>query len=102
MAKEISDKKKQEIDHLTQQLGYMEQKLQEKYSDVGKFIMDRVEKENKEIDHMVNEVIKLKKELVQAKGQIRCPKCYQYNEPDSSYCSRCGEKLEKEKNGKFA
>lgn len=47
---------------------------------------------------MVDEVIQLKRKLIKAKGQIRCPACYQYNETDSIYCSRCGKKLEKKKN----
>ena len=73
-----------------------EQELQEKYCDVGESIMEKIEKENKEIDHMVDEVIQLKRKLVKAKGQIRCPNCHQYNEPGSSYCSSCGKKLERE------
>lgn len=92
----ISEKKRQEIEYLTRQLDQKEQELQEKYCDVGKSIMEKIEKENKEIDHMVDEVIQLKRKLVKAKGQIRCPNCHQYNEPGSSYCSSCGKKLERE------
>lgn len=96
MTDRISEKKRQEIEYLTWQLDQKEQELQEKYCDVGKSIMEKIEKENKEIDHMVDEVIQLKRKLVKAKGQIRCPNCHQYNEPGSSYCSSCGKKLERE------
>ena len=95
MADKISDKKEQEIERLTRQLDHKEHELEEKYCDVGKSIMDKLEKENQEIGHMVDEVIQLKRKLIKAKGQIRCPACYQYNEADSIYCSRCGRKEEK-------
>lgn len=72
----------------------MEQELLEKYCDVGKFVLEKVEKENREIDQLVDQVIEVKKELVKVKGEIQCPHCYQYNEPDSIYCNRCGKKLE--------
>ena len=98
MADKISDKKEQEIERFTRQLDHKEHELEEKYCDVGKSIMDKLEKENQEIGHMVDEVIQLKRKLINAKGQIRCPACYQYNEADSIYCSRCGKKLEKKKN----
>ena len=75
----------------------MEQELLEKYCDVGKFVLEKIEKENREIDQLVDQVIKLKKELIRVKGEIRCPYCYQYNEPASVYCNRCGKKLEKKK-----
>ena len=71
----ISEKKRQEIEYLTRQLDQKEQELQEKYCDVGKSIMEKIEKENKEIG---------------------CPNGHQYNEPGSSYCSSCGKKLERE------
>ena len=88
MADKISDKKEQEIERLIRQLDHKEHELEEKYCDVGKSIMDKLEKENQEIGHMVDEVIQLKRKLIKAKGQIRCP----------AYCSRCGKKLEKKKN----
>lgn len=86
-----------EIERLTMRLDHMEQELLEKYCDVGKFVLETVEKENREIDQLTDQVIQVKKELVRAKGEIRCPYCYQYNEPESVYCNRCGKKLEEEK-----
>ena len=49
MADKISDKKKQEIERLTRQLDHKEHELEERYCDVGKSIMDKLEKENQEI-----------------------------------------------------
>lgn len=97
MAGKISEKRQLEIQELTQKLDYMEQELLEKYCDVGKSILEKAEKESKEIDQLVDEVIKVKQELVRAKGEKRCPHCYQYNEPESFYCSKCGAKLKEEK-----
>ena len=45
MADKISDKKEQEIERLTRQLDHKEYELEEKYCDVGKSIMDKLEKE---------------------------------------------------------
>lgn len=95
MSGKVSENRQLEIQRLTQQLDHKEHELLEKYCDVGKFVMERVEKENKEIDQLVDQVIEIKKELVRVKGEIRCPKCHQYNEPESIYCNRCGKKLDK-------
>lgn len=93
----VSEERQLEIERLTQQLDHMEQELLEKYCDVGKFVLEKIEKENREIDQLVDQVIEVKKELVRVKGEIRCPYCYQYNEPESVYCNRCGKKLEEKK-----
>ena len=45
MADKISDKKEQEIERLTRQLDHKEHELEERYCDVGKSIMDKLEKE---------------------------------------------------------
>ncbi len=55
---------------LTQQLNHMEQELQEKYCDVGKYVLEKVEKENREIDQLVDQVIEVKRELVRVRGEI--------------------------------
>ncbi len=100
MAEKGLEERQLEIRRLTQQLNHMEQELQEKYCDVGKYVLEKVEKENREIDQLVDQVIEVKRELVRVRGEIRCPCCYQYNEPGSIYCSKCGKKLEKKKEDK--
>lgn len=99
MPNKISEERQQEIQRLTRQLDHMEQELMEKYCDVGKFVLEKIEKENREVDRLVDQVIQVKKELMKAKGEIQCSNCYQYNEPGSLYCNRCGEKLEREMGG---
>lgn len=94
MSDRVLEEKRLEINRLTKQLNHMEQELLEKYCDVGKFVLEKVEKENREIDQLVDQVIEVKKELIRVKGEIRCPYCYQYNEPESIYCNRCGKRLE--------
>ena len=69
MADKISDKKEQEIERLIRQLDHKEHELEEKYCDVGKSIMDKLEKENQEIGHMVDEVIQLKRKLIKRKDR---------------------------------
>ena len=96
LSDKVLEERQLEINRITQQLDCMEQELLEKYCDVGRFVLEKIEKENREIDQLVDQVIKLKKELIRVKGEIRCPYCYQYNEPDSIYCNRCGKKLEKQ------
>lgn len=97
MPDRVLEEKELEIERLTKQLDHMEQELLEKYCDVGKFVLEKIERENREIDELTDQVIKVKKELIKVKGEIRCPYCYQFNEPESIYCNRCGKKLEKEK-----
>ena len=67
------EEKRLEIDRLTKQLDHMEQELLEKFCDVGKFVLEKIEKENREIDQLVDQVIEVKKELSRVKGEIRCP-----------------------------
>lgn len=100
MSDRTSEEKRQKIDRLTRSLDQMEQELVEKYCDVGKYVLEKIEKENREIDRLVDQMIETKKELIKARGEIRCPACYQYNEPDSVYCSKCGQKLDKKMESK--
>ena len=69
----VLEEKRLEIDRLTKQLDHMEQELLEKFCDVGKFVLEKIEKENREIDQLVDQVIEVKKELSRVKGEIRCP-----------------------------
>lgn len=64
------EEKRLEIDCLTKQLDHMEQELLEKFCDVGKFVLEKIEKENREIDQLVDQVIEVKKELSRVKGEI--------------------------------
>lgn len=97
MSEKVLEERQQEIDRLTKQVDHMEQELLEKYCDVGKLVLERIEKENREIDQLVDQIIETKKELVRVKGEIRCPYCYQYNEPKSIYCNRCGKRLDEQR-----
>lgn len=93
----VSEEKQMEIQRLTQKLSHMEQELLEKYCDAGKLLLEKAEEESREIDRLVDEVIQVKQELVRVKGEKRCPNCYHYNEAESMYCSKCGTKLEEER-----
>ena len=76
---------------LTKQLDHMEQELLEKFCDVGKFVLEKIEKENREIDQLVDQVIEVKKELSRVKGEIRCPADVDFMTIARGYfrCIRC-------------
>lgn len=100
MSDRVLEEKQMEVERLTKRLDHMEQELFEKYCDVGRFVLETVERENREIDQLTDQVIEVKRELMRARGEIRCPHCFQYNDPESIYCNRCGRKLEEEKENK--
>lgn len=95
MSGEILEERRAKIQSLTQRQEDIRRVLVEKYCDVGKAILEKAEKEGREVNELVDELIEVKKELIKAKGQKRCTNCYQYNEMGSIYCSKCGAKLEK-------
>ena len=49
----------------------------------------------KKVDSLKEEIASLQKELAKLKSGVQCA-CGQYNNKDATYCSKCGEKIEKE------
>lgn len=82
-----------EIQRLEQSLSEMETKLNEHYCDIGKSLLELAEKEDKEINHLVDQIVETRRQITTLRKQVRCPSCLSYNNPDSRYCSHCGAKL---------
>lgn len=83
-----------EIQRLTKSLGEMEAALNEHYCDVGKSLLELAEKEDKEINQLVDQIIETRRRIAALQKKIQCPDCLSHNSADSRYCSRCGTKLQ--------
>lgn len=73
------------LEHLTA----LECSLQRRYIDIGKEILELAEKENKEINQMVEEIVIIRRSL----SQIKCQGCSGANCADSKFCRHCGVSL---------
>jgi uncharacterized protein (DUF305 family) len=67
--------------------------LNEHYCTFGKQLLEMAEQEDKEINSLVDKIIKLKSQLVEMNQMTQCPKCLEVNNHQSRYCSHCGNKL---------
>lgn len=82
-----------DIAQMEEKLRKLEHTLQRRYSEMGKGLLEMADQEQREIDRLVDEMIAIRKELAQAKNELRCESCTAFNPPDSNYCRRCGAKL---------
>lgn len=89
-----NDPELMEIRRLEQSLSEMEAALNEHYCDIGKSLLELAEKEDKEINQLVDQIIETRRQITALQKQVRCPGCLSYNDPDSRYCSHCGTKLQ--------
>ena len=85
---------KQDIHRLEREIGRLEHALQESYSYAGKVILETAETEGRKINSLVDRIIEMRKQLVEARGDKECTACGAYNDNRFVYCGRCGEKLE--------
>nr|WP_326184336.1 hypothetical protein [uncultured Oscillibacter sp.] len=84
----------EEVQRLEQSLREMEAALNEHYRDVGKSLLELAEKEDKEINQLVDQIIETRRQITKLQKLVQCPGCLSYNDPDSRYCSHCGTKLQ--------
>ena len=89
-----NDPELMEIQRLEPSLSEMEAALNEHYCDVGKSLLELAEKEDKEINQLVDQIIETRRQLTALQKQVRCPSCLSYNDSDSRYCNHCGTKLQ--------
>lgn len=82
-----------EFQRLSASLCKMEAALNERYCDIGKSLLEFAEKEDKEINQLVDQIIETRRRIAALQKKIQCPDCLSYNHPDSRYCSHCGTKL---------
>lgn len=85
-----------EIQRLTQSLDELEAALSEHYCDIGKSLLELAEKEDKEINRLVDQIIETRRRLTVLQKKVQCPACLTYNSSDSRYCSHCGKNLYRE------
>ncbi|MDL2214098.1 zinc ribbon domain-containing protein [Clostridia bacterium OttesenSCG-928-O13] len=81
------------IARMENELDKLEGELQGRYRDMGKGLLELADQEQREIDRLVDEIVKTRKKLTRARHEIQCDECTAFNPPDSRYCRRCGAKL---------
>lgn len=82
-----------QVTRMEEKLDELEQQLQCHYCDMGKSILEMARQEQREINRLVDEIIKTRKALAQARCEVQCEECMAFNPPDSRYCRRCGARL---------
>lgn len=82
-----------EIEMMEKTLGQMEHELQNRYSEMGKSLLELADQERREIGSLVDDMIDLRRQLFTAKGETECENCTAYNPADARYCKNCGSKL---------
>lgn len=83
-----------EVQRLEESLREMEATLDEHYRDIGKSLLELAEKEDKEINQLVDQIIETRRQITKLQKLVQCPSCLSYNDRDNRYCSHCGTKLQ--------
>ncbi|MDL2217297.1 hypothetical protein LJC27_01395 [Christensenellaceae bacterium OttesenSCG-928-M15] len=86
---------RKEIEELEEKLTKLEVTINVHYCELGKNLLDLVEMEQRAINRMVDEMIDIRKKLVTKQRAVQCQSCMAFNTADSTYCKRCGIRLEK-------
>ncbi len=72
----------------------LEARLQDRYSLMGKNLLELADNEQRSINQIVEEIIQTKNKLAIARHEQPCPHCMIYNPEDSKYCRNCGRLLQ--------
>ncbi|MDL2235088.1 zinc ribbon domain-containing protein [Christensenellaceae bacterium OttesenSCG-928-L17] len=78
----------------------LECELLHRYTSIGKGILELAESEAREVNRLVDEIIEMRQQLSEAKGELECSACMAHNVADSKFCNRCGAALFTKKNEK--
>jgi hypothetical protein len=84
------------VQRLEHDLNEMEATLVDRYCSLGKQLLEVAEREDREINQLVDQIIEARKQLSQLRQTVLCPVCCARNSNASQYCSHCGSKLQKE------
>lgn len=84
----------QDVARMETALEEMEQALLARYSDVGKSVLELAEGEQRQVNALVERIVRARRQLARARGEVQCGECMTLNTPDSRYCKRCGHPLE--------
>jgi uncharacterized paraquat-inducible protein A len=85
-----------DVSKLEHDLSEMETALTDRYCSVGKQLLEVAEREDREINQLVDRIIETRKQLSALQRSVQCRSCLSMNSSDSVYCSHCGAKLGKE------
>jgi uncharacterized paraquat-inducible protein A len=85
-----------DVRKLEHDLSEMETTLTDHYCSVGKQLLEVAEREDREINQLVDQIIEKRKQLSALKKSVQCRSCLSMNSSDSVYCSHCGAKLQEE------
>lgn len=79
-----------EIDQLELELSQLNHALVERYCLMGKKILELAEREEREINGLVDRIIALGQTLSTLRQEQRCPACALLNDSGSRFCKYCG------------
>jgi hypothetical protein len=89
----MEQQKDEKVRRLEHDLDKMETTLNVHYCNIGKQLLEMAEREDKEINNLVDKIIETKKQLYELHQMVQCPSCLWKNRSDSRYCSYCGNEL---------
>lgn len=89
----MEEKKEQE---LKQELLDLEEKINSAYWQLGKLISEVSFEKNIEINDLMDEVVKKKRQLVKSLNKHYCPYCFHENPNEIELCEYCKMPLERE------
>lgn len=103
VGKDVGDKVKETADmvRLKQKLAAEERKQKEAYAAIGKLYYETHEGEIAEdfipwfekVGEAGAAIADYQEQINQAKKQVRCPECGEYQNVDAAFCNKCGAKL---------
>ena len=79
-------------DRIHEYLAQIGQMVYEEYQSGSEF-PEKIDVICKDIDALREEIASMKEKIADLKNAVVCPACGAYNDSDSSYCAKCGEKL---------
>lgn len=71
-----------------------EEALTQRYCALGKTLLDMMESEEPAINRLSDEIVSLRKQLSEARGEIVCGVCLTHNPPENRFCRFCGAFLQ--------
>lgn len=82
-----------EAEYAEARLRRLEQELYDHYYQLGKSLLELAEQEQRQISKIIEKIIEARNRLAVAKEEKSCPYCMTFNDSDSVFCKRCGQKL---------
>lgn len=93
MKENIAKKDDKRTQILERTLRQREMELKSHYIQIGKHLLEIAEREQKEVNRLVDDIIRIRKTLVHTQHAIQCTNCFSFHAANSRFCSFCGKKL---------